>query len=51
MISRDKIFCHKNFRGTCSSVKMLKGYIVRERLGTLLYIIKCVVVFQNFRVK
>jgi len=23
-----------NFRGTCSSAQMLKGYIVRERLGT-----------------
>jgi len=26
-------FCQKKFRGTCSSVKMLKGYVVRERLG------------------
>ena len=24
----------KNFRGTCSSIEMLKGYMVRERLGT-----------------
>jgi len=24
----------KCFRGTCSSVGMLKGYVVRERLGT-----------------
>ena len=24
----------KCFRGTCSSVGMLKGYMVRERLGT-----------------
>jgi len=24
----------KNFRGTCLSVKMLKGYMVRKRLGT-----------------
>ena len=23
------------FRGSCSSVEMLKGYMVRERLGTL----------------
>jgi len=23
-----------NFRGTCSSVEILKGYMVRERLGT-----------------
>ena len=27
-------FCHKKFRGTCSSVKMLKGYMARKRLGT-----------------
>jgi len=24
----------RNFGGTCSSVEMLKGYMVRERLGT-----------------
>jgi len=24
----------KCWRGTCSSVRMLKGYMVRERLGT-----------------
>jgi len=24
----------ESFRGTCSSVGMLKGYVVRERLGT-----------------
>ena len=24
----------RNFRGTCSSVKMVKGYMFRERLGT-----------------
>jgi len=24
-----------NLRGTCASVGMLKGYMVRERLGTL----------------
>ena len=23
-----------NFRGACASVKMLKGYMVRERLGS-----------------
>jgi len=23
-----------NFRGTCSSVGMLRGYVVTERLGT-----------------
>jgi len=28
-----KYFVIKNFRGTCSSVEMLKGYIVSERLG------------------
>ena len=27
-------FAIRNFRGTCSSVEMLKGYVVRERLGT-----------------
>ena len=29
-----KYFVIRNFRGTCSSVGMLKGYMVRERLGT-----------------
>jgi len=24
----------RNFRCTCSSVKLLKGYMVRKRLGT-----------------
>jgi len=33
VINHDKIFC-KEFRGTCSSVEILKGYMVRERLGT-----------------
>jgi len=28
-----KYFVIRNFRGTCSSVGMLKGYMVRERLG------------------
>jgi len=28
-----KYFVIRNFRGTCSSVEMLKGYMVRERLG------------------
>ena len=28
-----KYFVIRNFRGTCSSVGILKGYIVRERLG------------------
>jgi len=27
------LFLIKNFRGTCSSVKMLKGYMARESLG------------------
>ena len=27
-------FAIRNFRGTCSSVEMLKGCVVRERLGT-----------------
>jgi len=27
-------FATRNFRGTCSSDEMLKGYMVRERLGT-----------------
>jgi len=26
-------FVIKNFRGTCSSVKILKGYMARESLG------------------
>jgi len=29
-----KYFIIRNFRGTCSSAEMLKGYMVRERLGT-----------------
>jgi len=29
-----KYFVIRNFRGTFSSVEMLKGYMVRERLGT-----------------
>jgi len=29
-----KYFVIRNFRGTCSSVEMLKGYMVRKRLGT-----------------
>jgi len=29
-----KYFVIKDFRGTCSLVEMLKGYIVKERLGT-----------------
>jgi len=28
------LFVTRNFRGTCSSIKMLKGYMVRESLGT-----------------
>jgi len=32
MISGDKIFCHKKY--ACSSIEILKGYVVRERLGT-----------------
>jgi len=27
------LFVIRNFSGTCSSVEMLKGYMVRERLG------------------
>jgi len=34
MNNHDKIFCNKKFRGKCSSVEMLKGYMARERLGT-----------------
>jgi len=30
-----KCFVIGNFRGTYSSVEMLKGYVVIERLGTL----------------
>jgi len=29
-----KYFVIRNFRGKCSSVGVLKGYMVRERLGT-----------------
>jgi len=29
-------FVIRSFRGTCLSVKLLKGYMVRERLDTLL---------------
>ena len=29
-----KYFIIRNFRGTCLSVKMLKVYMIRERLGT-----------------
>jgi len=29
-----KYFVIKNFRGTYSSAEMLKGYMVKERLGT-----------------
>jgi len=28
------IFVVRKFRGTCSSVEMLKGYMVRDGLGT-----------------
>jgi len=28
------LFVIRTFRGTCSTVEMLKGYMVRERLGT-----------------
>ena len=27
------LFVIRNIRGTCSSVEMLKGYMVKERLG------------------
>jgi len=30
-----KQFVMRNFRGTCSCVEMLKGYMFRERLGAL----------------
>jgi len=33
-VSLLSLFVIRNFRGTCSSVKMLKGYMVRERFGT-----------------
>ena len=29
-----RLFVRGNFRGTCSSIKMLKGYVFRIRLGT-----------------
>jgi len=29
------VFVIRNFRGACSSVEIMKGYMVRERLGTL----------------
>jgi len=29
-----KYFVMRNIRGTCSFVRMLKGYIVKGRLGT-----------------
>jgi len=29
-----KYFVMRNFKGTCTSVKMLKGYMFKERLGT-----------------
>jgi len=28
------LFVMRNFRGTCSSVEILQGYMVRESLGT-----------------
>jgi len=28
------LFVIRNFRGTCSSVEMLKAYMARKRLGT-----------------
>jgi len=28
------LFAIRNFRGTCSSIDMLKGYMARESLGT-----------------
>jgi len=28
------LFFIRNFRGTCSSIEMLKGYMARESLGT-----------------
>jgi len=38
MISYDKTFGKKSIyaieKNTCSSIEMLKGYMVRERLGT-----------------
>jgi len=35
MISHNKIIVIRHLMGTRSSVEMLKGYMVRERLGTL----------------
>ena len=29
-----RLFDIRNFRGTCSSIEMLKGYMVKESLGT-----------------
>jgi len=34
MINHIKYFVIRIFRGTCSSVRMLKGHMVRDRLGT-----------------
>jgi len=34
MNNHDNLLHHKNFRGTYSSVEMLKGYMARERLGS-----------------
>ena len=34
MNNHDKIFVIRNCRGTCSSVEMMKVYMVRERLRT-----------------
>jgi len=29
MIKHAKVYCHKKFGGTCSSLIMLKGYILK----------------------
>jgi len=32
------LFVIRNFKGTCSSIEMLKGYIGKVSLGTLTYV-------------
>ena len=49
MVKHDKIFCHKKFRGTYSSVGMLKGYMAKERLRSpALFGSKMFVFNENF---
>ena len=35
-----RLFVTRNFRGTCLSVELLKGYMIRERLGTHLHFLR-----------